>query len=603
MLRTMSKEQVKLLPSIFKERFDLNRQYLLSLKNNGLLQNFYLEAGIILPGLQVLHNPDTDEIYWGWDAPTCQLRGHFLGHWLSAAASIYASEEDYELKAKLDRIIDELARCQELNGGEWIGSIPEKYFKKLENSQQVWSPQYVMHKTIMGLTETYIIAGNNKALIILDKLSDWYIRWTDDLQKKGSDAIYSGEEAGMLETWLTLYEATGNEKYMELAKSYSNSGLFQGLEIGKDVLSNCHVNASIPWAHGAAKMYEITKEEKWRKITEAFWKNAVTDRGYYCTGGHGSGEYWTHPNKLGHFLSDTNQEFCTVYNMIRLALYLYTWTKDTSYADYIEKNLYNGLLAQQNMHTGMPTYFLPLRAGSTKKWGSKTRDFWCCHGTMVQAQSMYNSIIYFEDKDRLFISQYIPSEIKWRCKNTDITLGQTVDMKGYNELALFDERDDSQMSRWSLLFKVNAKRTEFTLSFRVPGWVKDKPVVIIDDKTYEYEMEDGYINITREWTENDLRLYFTCGLTTVPLPDVLNAYAIMEGPIVLAGLCDSEKQLVGDYNNPSEFLMPQYEHKYQIFPWKQGAFKTINQVQNINFMPLYEITDEKYSVYFNIVES
>lgn len=599
MLNNIDKKQLKILPSIFKERFDINRQYLLSLNNNSLLQNFYLEAGIILPGLQVLHDPETSDLHWGWEAPTCQLRGHFLGHWLSAAASIYASDNDYELKAKLDKIIDELYKCQELNGGEWIASIPEKYFKKLESSQHIWSPQYVMHKTIMGLTDAYILSDNKKALVILDRLSEWYIQWIDGIEIKDFDPVYTGEEAGMLEVWATIYEATGNEKYLNLAKRYSNPWLFKDFEEGKDALSNCHANASIPWAHGAAKMYEITGEKKWRNITEVFWKNAVTDRGYYCTGGQGAGEYWIQPNKLGYFLSDTNQEFCTVYNMIRLANYLYKWTGDTIYGDYIERNLYNGFLAQQNKYTAMPAYFLPLKAGSKKKWGTKTRDFWCCYGTMVQAQTMYDTIIYYEEKDRLIVSQYIPSEIQW--SSTDVVISQTINMKGYNELVLFDEKDDSQMSRWSLLFKVNAKKNvEFTLSFRVPEWSNDKPIVEINNKPYQYQIENNYINIRRNWLEDEVVIYFPSGLTMTPLSDIPNTYAFMEGPIVLAGICDNDKRLIGDSTKPLEFLIPQYEHKYEMFPWKQGCYKTINQKQNIYFMPLYEVTDEIYTVYFNI---
>ena len=34
--------------------------------------------------------------------------------------------------------------------------------------------------------------------------------------------------------------------------------------------------------------------------------------------------------------------------MIRLANILFTWTGDVSYLNYIEKNLYNGILAQAN---------------------------------------------------------------------------------------------------------------------------------------------------------------------------------------------------------------------------------------------------------------
>lgn len=87
---------------------------------------------------------------------------------------------------------------------------------------------------------------------------------------------------------------------------------------------------------------------------------AVADRGMFCTGGMNAGEFWVPPFMQGHFLGSSDQEFCTVYNMVRTASYLYKFTGEAQYADYIERCLYNGFLAQQNPHTGMPTYFLPL---------------------------------------------------------------------------------------------------------------------------------------------------------------------------------------------------------------------------------------------------
>lgn len=50
----------------------------------------------------------------------CQLRGHFLGHWLPAAAIHYDTTGDKELKLKADHIIEELAEYQKDNGGQWI---------------------------------------------------------------------------------------------------------------------------------------------------------------------------------------------------------------------------------------------------------------------------------------------------------------------------------------------------------------------------------------------------------------------------------------------------------------------------------------------------
>ncbi|WP_042198870.1 beta-L-arabinofuranosidase domain-containing protein [Paenibacillus camerounensis] len=603
MLSKIDKTKVKLLPGVFRERFEINREYLMELDTQCLLQNFYLEAGIILPGLQVVDNPETAKLHWGWEAPTCQLRGHFLGHWLSAAAAYVATEQDGELKAKLDKIVSELAKCQELNGGEWIGSIPEKYFQRLADNKHIWSPQYVMHKTIMGLTHAYTDAGNEQALVILDRLSDWYIRWVNAMLKTNPHAVYSGEEGGMLEIWVNLYEITRNDKYMSLAESYQNPSLFRKLQEGKDALTNSHANASIPFSHGAAKLYEVTGSEHWRNLTELFWKNAVTDRGTYCTCGQNAGEFWEPPFMLGQFLGEKNQEFCTVYNMVRTASYLFKWTGNTEYADYIERSLYNGFLAQHNAETGMPAYFLPLTAGSRKKWGNKTRDFWCCHGTMVQAQSIYADLIYFEDPEAnsLTISQYIPSRLEYRRGEADITLEQTTDMKYYNAQAFFDEHDDSQMSRWSLKFSVTSSVSDkFTLLFRVPSWVKGIPTVQVNGQAVAApEISGGYLKLTQEWKNDTIHIFFPSALVMEPLPDMPELAAIVDGPIVLAGLTDSDCGLKGDFSNPKDFLMPQAEHTYGTFPWRQNSYRTRHQQTNFMLKPLYEITDESYTVYFS----
>lgn len=603
MLNEFDKSKTELLPSIFRERMSVNRDYLAELDTQCLLQNFYLEAGIIMPGLQVIDNPETAKLHWGWEAPTCQLRGHFLGHWLSAAAALIANTNDAELRAKLDKIVAELARCQQLNGGEWIGSVPEKYFRKLAEREYIWSPQYVMHKTIMGLFHAYLYAHNEQALNVVSRLADWYVRWTDEMLKTAPYAVYSGEAGGMLEIWAWLYEITRDGKYLLLAQRYMDDGLLRSLSEGKDALTNSHANASIPLSHGAAKMYEITGEEKWRSVVEAFWKSAVTDRGTYCTGGMNAGEFWVPPFMQGEFLGDTNQEFCTVYNMTRTAQYLYKWTGDKKYADYIEKCLYNGFLAQQNQNSGMPTYFLPLSAGSHKKWGSKTRDFWCCHGTMVQAQTLYPDLIYMNDVEhnRLVVSQYIPSRLSCAINGKQVTLEQTTSMKYYNDQAFFDEHDDSQMSRWALKFKITADaKSDFTLSLRVPSWIKSEPQVKRDGQPCtDIVSKDGYMNFAHISGGCEIEVFFPNAVVMEPLPDMPELSAMVDGPIVLAGITDADYGLVGDFAKPEEFIMPQTEHTYGTYPWKQSCYRTRRQPKNFTLKPLYDVTDEAYTVYFS----
>lgn len=597
MLKPAEKGSVKILPGVFRERMDVNRQYLLELDTNCLLQNFYLEAGIILPGLQVVDNPETANLHWGWEAPTCQLRGHFLGHWISAAAKIIAADGEPELRVKLDNIVSELARCQELNGGEWVGSIPEKYFTRLIKNQYIWSPQYVMHKTIVGLSDAYIYAGNTQALDILSHLSDWYITWTEKAAETNPHAVYAGEEAGMLEVWAQLYQLTKDEKYLTLAKRYADAGLFRKLKEGKDSLTNCHANASIPFTHGAAKMYEITGDSDWLEVIKLFWKAAVTDRGMFSTTGMNAGEFWVPPHMQGHFLGSSDQEFCTVYNMVRTASYLLKYTGEARYADYIERALYNGFLAQQNAQTGMPAYFLPLGAGSRKKWGTKTRDFWCCHGTMVQAQTLYPELVWFTDGDKITAAQYIPSEFTAEMNGANVTVSQTTGMKYYNDQAFFDEKDDGQMSRWLLKFSVKCdKPVRFTLSLRVPEWAKGVELEV-NGKNTAAPVKDGWLDITADWQNDSVQVFFPSELRAETLPDMPELMSVVDGPIVLAGITGSDCGITGA-DKLNEQFMPQREHTYGTFPWRQNSWRTRNQPQSVMFRPLYEVTDEEYTVYF-----
>ena len=597
MLKPAEKGSVKILPGVFRERMDVNRQYLLELDTNCLLQNFYLEAGIILPGLQVVDNPETANLHWGWEAPTCQLRGHFLGHWISAAAKLIAADGEPELRVKLDNIVSELARCQELNGGEWVGSIPEKYFTRLIKNQYIWSPQYVMHKTIVGLSDAYIYAGNTQALDILSHLSDWYITWTEKAAETNPHAVYAGEEAGMLEVWAQLYQLTKDEKYLTLAKRYADAGLFRKLKEGKDSLTNCHANASIPFTHGAAKMYEITGDSDWLEVIKLLWKVAVTDRGMFSTTGMNAGEFWVPPHMQGHFLGSSDQEFCTVYNMVRTASYLLKYTGEAQYADYIERALYNGFLAQQNAQTGMPAYFLPLGAGSRKKWGTKTRDFWCCHGTMVQAQTLYPELVWFTDGDKITAAQYIPSEFTAEMNGANVTVSQTTGMKYYNDQAFFDEKDDGQMSRWLLKFSVKCdKPVRFTLSLRVPEWAKGVELEV-NGKNTAAPVKDGWLDITADWQNDSVQVFFPSELRAETLPDMPELMSVVDGPIVLAGIIGSDCGITGA-DKLNEQFMPQMEHTYGTFPWRQNSWRTRNQPQSVMFRPLYEVTDEEYTVYF-----
>ena len=600
MLKAPNLADCRVTGGIFRERMELNRKYLKELEPMCLMQNFYLEAGIILPDMQVINEPEKANLHWGWESPACQLRGHFLGHWMSAAAMLSASDGDSELKEKLSKIVDELERCQIRNGGKWVGSIPEKYFKFMESEDYIWSPQYTMHKTLMGLVDAYRYAGIEKALKIADALADWYIEWAESIEKTAPFTIFKGEQGGMLEEWCILFELTHDPKYQKLMDIYRENALYHKLEQHRDALTDDHANASIPLSHGAARMYDITGEERWKIISEEFWEQAVTKRGMFATSGANSGEFWIPEHSQGRYISDTDQEFCTVYNMVRLADFLYRRTGDTVYADYIERALYNGFLAQQNMHSGMPAYFLPLASGSRKKWGSKRHDFWCCHGTMVQAQTLYPRLIWYTEGNTVTVAQYIPSEVKLDIGGKEVRLSQCTELKNLNNQVFFDEDEGGEKSRWSLRFDIGCdEATEFTLKLRMPWWLKGTPQVMVDGEPIRADIAENYLYITKFWQNSTIQLLLTPKLTAEPLPDMPEVAALMDGPIVLAGMTDKDIGLHGDIYAPESFLHRRTTHEYKTYVWKQNTYITRHQPVNIEFKPLYEVTDEVYTVYFS----
>jgi uncharacterized protein len=384
-MRELKGKHVVLHDNDLTRREEANRRYLMKLTNDNLLFNYKVEAGRY-------HGRDIPEdAHGGWETPVCQIRGHFLGHWLSAAAMRFHETGDLELKLKADLILDELAECQKDNGGQWAAPIPEKYLHWVAQGKAIWAPQYNIHKLFMGLVDMYQFTGSQQALEVADRFADWFVTWSTTFTREKFDDILDMETGGMLEAWADLLHITGNAKYKTLLERYYRSRLFRPLLENKDPLTNMHANTTIPEVLGCARAYEVTGEQRWMDIVAAYWKCAVTQRGTLATGGNTAGEVWMPKMKIKARLGDKNQEHCTVYNMIRLAEFLFRHTSDPAYAQYIEYNLYNGIMAQayyqeyhltgnrhDNPGTGLLTYFLPMKAGLRKDWSSETDSFFCC---------------------------------------------------------------------------------------------------------------------------------------------------------------------------------------------------------------------------------
>ena len=578
-------------------RRELTRSYVRSLDPTNLLQNHLLESGRI----QINAKP-ADSIHWGWESPTSMVRGTFVGKWMSACAYFWATTGDSWSKGLLDHVVDELAVCQQENGGEWVAPIPEKYLHWLKRGKPVWAPMYVAHKTLMGLHDAYALTGNDKALDVVVNAARWFTRFTDGMSSDELDDLLDWETGGIQELWADLYGLTGDQAHLDLLTRFDRRRLIDRLVAGDDPLTNQHANQTVPEIMSAARAYEVTGDRRWRDAVEAYWRCAVTDRGWFATGGQTFGEFWTPPFTQAARLGDTNQEHCVVFNMMRLAERLLQWTGEPAYADYLERNRHNGIYAQQHPTTGMVAYYLPLGPGGRKSWSTPTSTFSCCLGTMVQAGSRHGLAAYYTDADGLTIADYVASIARFTVGATPVSVRVTTsDEPPPPARADFDHGLPPSRPR-AITYDVHVSAdapVDFDLRLRLPWWLAGEPTLTVDGERVPIPHAPGsFQTVRRIWADQRLRLELPMAVTVERLPDQPGTVAFLDGPLVLAGLVDHRCTLHVDGDDPTTVLEPCAE--LELGMW-HPRFTTRGQARDVRFVPLRDVVDETYTVYFPVV--
>ncbi len=557
-------KDVRLLPGHCLTAQEADARYLLSLDPDRLLYSFRVNAGLPSPG----------KPYGGWEAPDCEVRGHFVGHYLSACALMYASTGDQRFKDRADLMVTELAKCQKAIDGLYLSAYPATFFDRLESMQNPpWAPYYTIHKIMAGMFDMYTLAGNEQALDVLKKMAAYFKKRTDKLPPEAMDRVLTNEFGGMSEVLHNLFGVTKDPAHLDLAHRFDQASFLGPLAIEKDNLSRIHANTHIPKICGAARRYELTGDETYHRIVAFFWDRVATTRSY-ATGGSNQDEHWSEAGKLAATLSDKNQECCTTYNMLKVTRYLERWTGDPKYADYYERNFFNGILGTQDPN-GMLMYFVPQATGHTKKFGGPLDAFWCCTGTGIESFAKLGDSVYFHDADALTVNLFVASTVTWAEKG--LTLEQTT---------RFPEEEGTRLAL-HLKQPVN-----LALNIHVPEWATRGVRVLVNGQEEKVDARpSSYAAIRREWKDGDtvdVRMPMT--LRTQPMPDDPDLVAVLYGPLVLAGLASEKTGFLADAADPASWLKP--------VEGKALTFRTAGQTREVTFIPLYKVMTEPYGVYW-----
>ena len=206
---------------------DWNRAYIMRLPNDRLLHNFRITAGL----------PSSAKPLGGWEDPTCEVRGHFVGHYLSACALLYAATGDTAIKAKADELVAGIAECQAtLNQNGYVSAFPLEFFDRLDRLQKVWAPFYVIHKIMAGLLDMKTQAGNNLALETLLKLAGWVDAWTTTKNEEHMQEILNNEYGGMNEVLYNLAAVTNDDRWARTGDRFTKKVFFTPLAMRRDEL-------------------------------------------------------------------------------------------------------------------------------------------------------------------------------------------------------------------------------------------------------------------------------------------------------------------------------------------------------------------------------
>jgi DUF1680 family protein len=260
------------------------------------------------------------------------------------------------------------------------------------------------------------------------------------------------------------------------------------------------------------------------------------------------------------------------------------YTGEARYGDWIERLLYNGIgAALEIKDRGTHMYYMDYHLGSDLKYYSRT-PFTCCSGTYFQNIAEYSNLVYFKDRNGLFVNLYLPSEVEWDGPAGAIRMVQTT------------EYPEAESSTLRLAME---RPATFALKLRVPGWSNGMSVKV-NGQAQSMQIEPGkWATINREWKSSDhVEVAIPLRFRRVPIDEQhTNRIAIARGPVVY-GQEDPHKWLsdIPASDDQLNKLMKPLANNPAIF---QIDNEPVVQQRNA-FKPFYSFAElERYRIYFD----
>ena len=370
-----------------------------------------------------------------------------IAKWLEAVGFSLAANEDSELEATADRVIELIAEAQQEDGyldTYFIIKEPDRKWKNLCEGHELYTAGHMME----AAAAYYQGTGKRKFLDVVEKLADLLCDTFGT--EEGKIHGYPGHqevEIGLIK----LYRATGKQKYLELAKYFidargvgenyflkerqtsGHGNIFPELAdyrpeysqsdrpVREQSAAEGHAVRAVYMYSAMADLADAYQDQELMDTCVRIWNNIVRKQ-MYITGGIGASgllERFTTDYDLP---NDCNySESCASIGLAMFGIRMANITRDASYIDTVERALYNTVLAGIALDGKSFFYVNPLEVWpencmerTSREHVKPVRQKWygvaCCPPNIARTLASMGQYIYSAGERELYVNLFISNQ-------------------------------------------------------------------------------------------------------------------------------------------------------------------------------------------------
>ena len=443
---------------------------------------------------------------------------------VEGASYTLAMHPDPELDKYLDDLIAKIAAAQEDDGylytartlGFTNGMTGPQRWTNLSASHELYNVGHMYEAAVAH----FLATGKRSFLEVAIKNADYLVKTFGPEPGQLIDVPGHQEiEIGLVK----LYRATGEEKYLQLAKFFIDMrGRADKRKIygeycqdHKPLVEQTEVTGHAVRAgylySGVADVAALTGDEDYIRAIDRLWEDMVS-RQMYLTGSVGvcdHGEGYSQPYDLPN-LKAYNETCAAIAN----ALWnhrMFLLHGDAKYIDVLERIIYNGFLSGISLSGDTFFYPNPLACDGRFRFnhGDLVRSPWfgcsCCPVNVVRFIPSIAGYVYAQRGDEVFVNLYVAGSGTIKRPAGTLRLEQQTRYPWDGKVRIVVQGEPAGLS---------------ALKLRIPGWAQGRPVpgdlyryasqatppvtLTVNGRSVELDLQDGYATIRRAWQSGDV---------------------------------------------------------------------------------------------------